>query len=516
MSAIEHFLFTRRKTVIGLFLIITLLMLWSVLQLKFDTGFSKMLPLRHEYMKTFLKYRNEFGGANRILVALTPAEGDIFTPGFFRALKQATDEVFFIPGVDRATVKSLFTPNVRFTEVVEDGIAGGNVIPDGFQGTESDLHRVKENIIKAGILGRLLANDLSGALISAELLETDPNTKEKLDYVKVAGQLEKKIRQNNFQDIDDIKINYHIIGYAKVIGDITEGAKLVILFFAISILITSFLVYYYSQSFVVALIPLFCSVVAVSWQLGSLPLLGYGIDPMSILVPFLIFAIGVSHGVQMISAIRVEIAHGSNSVDAARKSFRRLFLPGMVALISDCAGFITILLIRIEIIQEMAITASIGVAMIIFTNLFLLPVLVSYLNLKQAYQARLNKRAEYLLPVWHRIAGITNRRSAISIVVVASLLFAFGLWKGLEIKIGDLYRGVPELRADSRYNTDTDIITNRFSIGVDVLSVSAENIPEGCVDYVVMSLLEALRAKFILNESGKSRWKKRLLQEKFT
>ncbi len=490
VSSIENILFNRRKTIIGLFIVVTLFMLWSVSHLKVDAGFSKMLPLQHDYMKTFVTHRAEFGGANRILVALTVDKGDIFTPEFFNALKLATDEVFFIPGVDRSKVKSLFTPNVRFTEVVEDGIAGGNVIPDDYQGTKTDLLKVKENIIKAGVLGRLVANDFTGTLISAQLLEIDPNTREKLDYLKVAEQLEEKIRQNNFNTQSDVKINYHIIGFAKVIGDITDGAKRVVLFFIISLLITSVLVYYYAQSFITALVPLCCSLIAVIWQLGFLPLLGFGIDPMSILVPFLVFAIGVSHGVQMISAIRVEIYLGSNNYEAARKSFRRLFVPGMVALISDCIGFITILLIKIEIIQEMAITASIGVAMVIFTNLFLLPVLASYLDFKNIYQDKLSKRASYLIPFWKKLSSLVDKKNAIPIVIVALLLFAFGFWKGSEIKIGDLHSGIPELHEDSRYNIDSEVITDRFSIGVDVITIIAETIPEACINHEVMSLID--------------------------
>jgi predicted RND superfamily exporter protein len=488
ISSIENVLFKRREIVIGLFLIITLFMSWSVMHLKVDAGFSKMLPLQHDYMKTFLKYRDEFGGANRILVALTVKEGDIFTPDFFNALKLVTDEVFFIPGVDRARVTSLFTPNVRFTEVVEDGISGGNVIPDDFQATKADLLQVKQNILKAGVQGRLVANDFSGALISAELLEIDPNTGEKLDYVDVAKQLEEKIRQNNFQV--DVDIDYHIIGFAKVIGDITEGANKTILFFAISFLITSLLVYYYSQSIAVAFIPISCSLIAVIWQLGSLPLLGFGIDPMSILVPFLIFAIGVSHGIQMISAIRVENYSGSTGIEAARKSFRRLFVPGMIALASDCIGFITIQLIEIEIIQEMAMTASIGVAMIIFTNLFLLPVLASYIKIKQSYQTKLNKRATLLIPVWDKLSVLTNKPVAASIVLFSFVLFIFGFWKGAEIKIGDLHQGVPELHSDSRYNQDTKTITEHFSIGVDVITVITETIEDGCINYEVMELID--------------------------
>ncbi|MFT5426217.1 MAG: putative RND superfamily exporter protein [Gammaproteobacteria bacterium] len=490
INTLETFLFSNRPWVIGFFVLVTLFMMSSAMKLKVDAGFSKLLPLQHEYMQTFTKHREEFGGANRILVALIAKEGDIFTPEYFDALKQSTDDVFFIEGVDRTRVTSIFTPNVRFTEVVEDGIAGGNVIPDDFENTPAGLAKVKENIIKAGIVGRLVANDFSGALISAQLLEFNPNTGERLDYVDVARQLEENIRQKyNSSDVG-VDIDYHIIGFAKVIGDITEGAKRVVLFFVIAFLITALLVYIYSQSFKLTIIPLTCALIAVVWQLGILPLLGFGIDPMSILVPFLIFAIGVSHGVQMISSFRSEVFLGNSSMDSAKLSFRRLLVPGAIALASDTIGFITILLIDIEIIQEMAITASLGVAVIILTNLFLLPVLISYIDLGENYRDKLISRAKTLSPLWKKLVRVSERGPATTIIMISFVLLGFGLWKGADIRVGDLHRGVPELHGDSQYNIDTNVIAERFSIGVDLISVIVETIPEGCINYEVMDTID--------------------------
>ena len=490
LNKLESFLFTNRKLVIIIFGLLTVFMFFSALHLRVDAGFSKLLPLEHEYMKTFTKYRDEFGGANRVLVALIARDGNMFTPQFFDVLKQVTDEVFFIPGIDRAQVYSLFTPNVRFTEVIEDGIAGGNVIPDNFKPTAEGFARVKENIIKSGTLGRLVSNDFSGAIISAQLLEVNPNTGERLDYVLVARQLEENIRQKFSNKKLDVKIDYHIIGFAKVIGDITEGAKRVVMFFVVTFLITVLLVYIYSQSLLIAVIPVICSLVAVIWQLGLLPILGFGIDPMSILVPFLIFAIGVSHGVQMISAIRLGIYKGNDSLSACRASFRRLIVPGIIALVSDTVGFVTILLIKIDIIQEMAITASLGVAVIILTNLFLLPVLVSFVKFRESYKLKLKSRALYLLPVWKFLSRSTRKQPATMIIFCATVLLVFGLWKGQDIKIGDQHYGVPELHGDSQYNIDTEVIARRFSIGVDLISVIVETIPEGCINYDVMETID--------------------------
>ena len=501
---IESLLFSNRKKVLLIFLLMTIFMFYSALQLRVDAGFAKMLPLEHEYMQTFLKHRDEFGGANRILVALIAGDGNMFTPEFFHTLKNVTDEIFFIPGVDRAQVRSLFTPNVRFTEVVEDGITGGDVIPDDFNYTPEDLEQVRENIIKAGIVGRLVANDFSGALVSAQLLDINPDTGEPLDYVDVARQLEENIRGKYSNEQRDVDIDYHIIGFAKIVGDITEGASRVILFFIITLIITTLLVIYYSQSVKIALVPVICSLIAVIWQLGLLPLLEYGIDPMSILVPFLIFAIGVSHGVQMISRIRVGVYMGMDSEDACRESFRRLLIPGMIALLSDTIGFITILLIKVEIIQEMAITTSLGVAVIILTNLFLLPVLISFLRIDDRYQDKLTRRAHYLFPVWQYLSRLTRPANATIVIMISLLLLVLGLWKGMDVKIGDQQHGVPELHSDSRYNLDTEEISSRFSIGVDVLTVIVETIPEGCINYQVMDTMDRFEWHMLNTEGVQS------------
>jgi len=486
-ARLEAMLFGYRAAVLVVFGLLTVLMGYYALHTRIDAGFEKLLPVKHEYMKTFIKYQDQFGGANRILIALTVHDGDIFTPEFFKTLKGVTDDVFFIPGVDRAQVKSLFTPNVRFIEIVEDGFAGGDVVPADFEPTREGLEQVRTNIIKAGQVGRLVANDFSGAIVSAQLLEVDPTTGERLDYVDVAQRLEKIRDKYQSKQLD---IGVHIIGFAKVVGDITEGATAVVFFFLITLVVTAGLVYYYSLSFKLTLLPLACSIVAVIWQLGLLSISGFGIDPMSILVPFLVFAIGVSHGVQMINSVRAETFLGADMFTAARSSFRRLLIPGGVALASDSIGFLTILLIDIRMIQETAIAASLGVAVIILTNLFILPLLLSYLSLSEKYRETVHQRAETLGPLWETLGRFAGPRTAAITLGVAALLFAGGFWQASQIKIGDLQAGVPELHPDSRYNVDTNIITDRFDLGVDILTVIVETVPDGCIDYGIMSTID--------------------------
>ena len=486
----ERLLFARRRLVLAAFGLVTLAMGWLAADLKVDAGFTKQVPLEHEYMRSFLAHRDEFGGADRVVIALVAKDGDMFTPGFFAVLREVTDAVFFLPGVDRTQVYSVLTPNVRFIEVVEDGIAAGNVVPADFEPTPDGFARVRENVIKAGLVGRLVANDLSGAIVSAKLQEFHPNTGERLDYLEVADALERIRREARVRPEADALLDLHVIGFAKVMGDVAAGAARVIAFFGIAFLVTALFVYAHTRSLRFTAVPLACSLAAVVWQLGAVTGLGLGIDPMSLLVPFLVFAIGVSHGVQMVSAVRAEAVGGAGALDAARASFRRLLLPGTVALVSDSVGFIAISLIEVRVIQEIALTASVGVAAIILTNLALAPVLLSYLEVGEAERRAAGERDRRLRPLWARVARAAQRRPAAAVIVVAAALAAVAARPAMQVRVGDAQHGVPELRPDSVYNRDTAAIAERFEIGVDVLTVIAETAPEGCIDYEVMRTLD--------------------------
>jgi predicted RND superfamily exporter protein len=481
-------MFRWRTPLVCAFAALTAVMAVFASHLHVDASFRKTLPIDHDYIHTFTKYESEFGGANRVLVALLVKQGDIFTPEFFRELKTVTDEVTFLPAVERSQVQSLFTPNVRYIEVIEDGFSGGNVIPADFTPTPANFAKVRENIIKSGKLGQLVANDFTGAIVSAQLLETDPRTGAKVDYQGVADALE-AIR-HRVEQANGGRISVHIIGFAKVIGDIGDGARNVLFLFAVSIVVTALLVWNYAGRWKLAAAPVVCSLVAVIWQLGALTALGYGIDPFSILVPFLVFAIGVSHGVQKISTFRNEMFKGVDGPTAARAAFMQLIAPGIVALLTDTVGFITMLVIKIQVIRELAIIASLGVSVIVITNFFLLPILLSYLRLPNTYRQWVTERRAAGNIIWDRLAREMRPLPSMGIMIVCFATGAWAFWKGEQVRIGDTQEGVPELRQSSRYNSDTRVITSKFSIGVDILSVLVETVPNGCVDYDVVSLMD--------------------------
>lgn len=501
-------LFKLRTLLVAIFGLITVAMIYFASQLKVDATFEKNIPLKHEYMQTYLQYQQEFGGANRVLIAVEDKNGDIFNPDFFNALDETTKQLLAVAAVSKPQVQSLFTPNTRYIEASELGLEGGPVIHARFDGSEKELAKVRENILKAGIVGRLIANDFSAAMVTGQLLSEYNEANEqgeivsaKADFVEVAKQLE-NIRVSVEKQYPSVKL--HIIGFSKMIGDVSDGAKGVILFFVVALAITAILVYWYSRSLKLTVLPLLTSVIAVIWQLGLLTALGFGIDPMSILVPFLIFAIGVSHGVQMINGVSQQVSLGKTPYNAAIIACASLVVPGGIALLSDTVGFLTLQLIEIDIIRELAITASIGVAVLILTNLLLLPLLLSYTKFDQKFIDAAHKRETEREKWWHALAKFAQSPRAYGAALIALTLGVLGYWQSQSMKIGDLQAGAPALRQDSTYNLDTQYITDKFSIGTDVISILAEVPADGCTMYPVMKTIDDFQWKLANTEGVQS------------
>ncbi|MBX3505995.1 MAG: MMPL family transporter [Parvibaculum sp.] len=469
--------------------VFTAAMGYYAVQLRMEAGFLKQVPTGHEYVQTFLEYENEVPGANLVLVAVKARDGTIWNADFMRRLHAVTEEVTFLPGVRRTTVRSLWSTTTRVTENTEDGINAYPVIPSGVTArsiTDADVETVRDRALNGKHEGFLFSNDHRAALVMAELQEVDPLTREELDYLDLAARLETQIRRQ----FEDETVEIQIVGFAKFIGDIADGASDVMIFFVLAFVLTTLSVFVYSRSAQLTFLAVFCSLVSVVWQFGLLYLMGRGLDPLAVLVPFLVYAIGVSHGVQQINLIGAELSEGKSADEAARATFRRLLVPGSLALITDLVGFGTLYLIPIEVIQDLAIMAGLGVALKIVTNLIMLPLVASYLPADPAYAetfARLKRSRERLMAA---MASIARPFPAALMLVVFAGLLAAAIHETRSRHIGDLTEGFSELWPSSRYNRDIAEIVSRFSISADALIVVTETPPDACIDHATMRLIE--------------------------
>jgi uncharacterized protein len=499
VTRLEKLFFGHRAVVLIAIGIFTAIMAVFAAQLRMEAGFEKQMPIGHEYIKTFQKYRNDLFGANRITVVVRARDGNIWTPQGLTRLYKVTQAVMFLPNVDRQGVESLWTPNAFVNEITEDGfranpVIDGTITPD--QLTPQIIARIRRSATDGGYIGTLVSHGEGSAMITAELNERDSAGKV-LDYVAFNHLLETQIRK----PFEDTGYEIQIIGFAKQIGDIADGATAVLGFCGVALLLTALAVYWYSHSIRFTILPIACSLTSLVWQFGTLRLLGFGLDPLAVLVPFLVFAIGVSHGVQQVNYIVRELSHGRSSLDAARHSFSGLLIPGTLALITALVSFITLLLIPIPMVRELAITASLGVGYKIVTNLIMLPVAASCFHFTKAYADRALDKRERRSAWLRKLARVAEPRNAYVVVAITALVFVLAAWQSRDRVIGTLQPGAPELRADARFNRDAVSIANNYDVGLDWLTIVFESAGAAC-DSPAVGVFEDDFASAMQSEPG--------------
>ena len=487
----ERALFNHRPLIVLLCLLMTALLGFQATRLTLNASFEKMIPTTHPYVVNYLENKADLSGlGNALRIAVAVPEGDIFTPAYLATLQKMNDEIYLLPGVDRPFMKSLWTANTRWTAVTEDGLDGGTVVPDDYNGSAASIDVLRANVARSGEIGQIVAADFRSSVLFVPLLEINPATGKALDYHAFSRQLE-TIRAKYQQQ----GLEVHITGFTKIMGDLIDGLRQVLVFFVVAIGIATAVLYWYTRCWRSTMLVMLCSLVAVLWQFGLLATLGYELDPYSVLVPFLVFAIGMSHGAQKMNGIMQDVGRGTHKVVAARYTFRRLFAAGMAALLCDAVGFMVLTMIQIKVIQDLAVIASIGVAVLIFTNLVLLPILLSYTGVSATAADRSLKAGAPGMPkprLWVFLDRFTRRRWAGATLIASAVLAVLGFAVSLQLQVGDLDPGAPELRADSRYNRDNAFMVSNYAASADVLVVMIKTAPDQCIQYRTLAKVDAL------------------------
>ncbi|MFM0670179.1 efflux RND transporter permease subunit [Paraburkholderia sediminicola] len=490
IGKLERWLFAHRAITLIAFLLFTVVMGAFAIQLRMEAGFEKQIPIGHEYIKTFQKYRDDLLGANRLTVVVRAKHGTIWNQEGLTRLYRVTQAVAYLPNVDRLGVQSLWTPNSFVNEITEEGfraepIIPGTVTPENISASQVEAARKATD--QGGYMGSLVSRDQKAAMVTASINEVGADGKV-LDYVAYNKLIEEKVRK----PFEDAGYEVQIIGFAKQIGDIADGAQGVLLFCGIALLLTGVAVYWYCHSLRFTILPIACSLTSLVWQFGTLRLLGFGLDPLAVLVPFLVFAIGVSHGVQQINFIVRELAHGKTTEEAARHSFTGLLIPGTLALVTAFVSFITLLLIPIPMIRELAITASLGVGYKILTNLVMLPVTASCFTFTREYAQKAMRKRESRARWLLVLARIAEPRNAVITLFVVAGIFSAAVWESRDRVVGTLQPGAPELRPDARFNRDAVSIAGSFDVGLDWLTLVVEGPANSCESPAVGQYGDAL------------------------
>ncbi|HSW25014.1 MAG TPA: MMPL family transporter, partial [Burkholderiaceae bacterium] len=485
-NALERLIFNHRRAILVAFALVSIFLGWHSTQLKINANFERMIPRSHPYIQNYLDNKTELRGlGNQLRVVVENTQGDIYDPEYLKFLASINDALYITPGVDRPWLKSLWTPVLRWGEVTEEGMRGGPVMPERFDGSPAKIEELKANIARSGAAARIISDDQRSSMIVVPLLDRYADSGEPINYLKLSRALEEQVRAKGTG-----KFRVYIVGFGKLVGDLIEGLATVISYFAISVAIAALFVFLYTRCLRSTVVLVVTAVLGVMWLMGLLQILGYELDPYSILVPFLLFAIGLSHGAQKMNGIMQDVGRGTHKYVAARYTFRRLFLAGLTALLTNVVGFMVLIIIDIPVIRDLAVMTSIGVTGLIFTKLVLIPVLLSYTGVSpKAAQRSLNDDAaeqagrSAMGRVWAALERLTERRWALVAIAAAALLGAGALSLRTGLKIGDLDEGAPELRRDSRYNLDNAYIARHYGLSSDQFAVIVKTPKSACDRY---------------------------------
>ncbi len=265
-SFVERLLFNHRLAVVTLCLLITALLGFQATKLNLGASFEKMIPARHPYIANYLAHKADLAGlGNVVRIAVENKQGTIYDAEYLETLRKINDDAFLLPGVDRPFMKSLWTPAVRWIGVTEDGLDGGPVIGDSYDGSPEAMRNLRANVERSGEIGSLVAADARSSIVLLPLMERDDATGKRIDYHQLGSQLERlraKYEHGN--------VRIHITGFAKIVGDLISGLKQVLLFFALAVAICTAVLFWYTRCWRSTLLVVFCSVVAVVWLLGVL------------------------------------------------------------------------------------------------------------------------------------------------------------------------------------------------------------------------------------------------------
>jgi predicted RND superfamily exporter protein len=503
LHKVEVSIFKRPLMVLGGILLLTVFFLSRIPALKIYTDFANLLPQEHPYIQLHNSIKDTFGGANVLVVGVEFVEGDLFSNENLATLDRITMAVDSLPGVNHNLVSSLTHRNSRHIWLTEVGSINSEPYYDSTYGKYStpELQQMRANVAaNPRVYGPLVATDFKMALVKAQLIEGE------LDYEKTFAQLQ-KIRAEESQ----LGIRIYATGQPVLVGWAYTYMEQILQIFICTILIMlALLVFHFRKAYGV-LIPLGGVLISTIWGLGIISLLGYNLNPLGLVIPFLIAARAMSHGVQLVERYYAELKTRPQGSDAAKATFDSLFRPGTLGVVSDAVGLLLIAVGSIPLNTHLGIYASLWAITVVLTVLVGVPLLLSVLPTPKNPEVK----ETFLRYIGSSCSRIVTRPKAASRLLVAAFFFIIvGLVAASQVQIGDSEPGSPILYPDHDYNISSRTINERFPGSEELYIIAETDAAGGLKRPEVLKSLISLQAHMLSDpEVGGSKGLTDLVQQ---
>ncbi|MFC6673927.1 efflux RND transporter permease subunit [Marinobacterium aestuariivivens] len=460
-------LFNHPKLILSLILAATLFFAAQIPGVRMYSDFADLLPQSHPYIELHNEIKESFGGANVIIVGVEFEDGDIFSNEALARIHRITRAVDALPGVDHNLVSSLTHRNSRKVWLTPEG----NVNSEPYYNPEhrglaaEDLDQLRKDVVAdPRVYGPLVSPDRRMAVVKAQLIEGQ------LDYAATFAQLQAMRAQ---ESAEGVKI--HVTGQPVLVGWAYQYLDQILeIFLFTALIMLALLIFYFRRAYGI-LVPLAGVLVSSIWGIGIISLFGYNLDPLSLVIPFLISARAMSHGIQLVERYYLELQSRNDHHLAARLTFENLFRPGSLGVVSDAIGLLLLAIGSIPLNTKLAHYASIWALSIIVTVLLAVPLLLSILPKPGNTTIRHNlfRRVGYL-----SADLISGERAAKRALLLALLVLGGGGYFASRVVIGESEPGSPILYQDHDYNLSSRAVNDSFP-GSEELYIVAETAQKG-------------------------------------
>lgn len=483
---IEVFVFYHPKVFLSAILLATVFFASRIPYLEMYSNFADLLPQEHPYIVLHNDVKDTFGGANNVVMAISVEEGDIFNSDTLSRIHRLTLGVDSLPGVNHNLVRSLTHRTVRKTWLTEMGNMNSQAYYDPLKPelTAEELDKLRLDVMaNPTVYGLLVAPDLKSALIRGTFNEGQ------LDYVEIFKQLGKLK-----EDVEVLRstesapgVQIYATGQPVLMGWVYSYVDQIMQIFlmTMAILLTLLFAYFRTRVYGI-LLPLIGVLISAAWGLGIVSLLGFNLDPLTLVIPFLITARAMSHGIQLVERYYLEAQHATDNHDAARRTFETLFRPGTLGIVSDAVGLLLISLGSSPINVKLGIYASIWAGSVVLTVLIAVPLVLSLLPLSKRSEDSGAGEPRGVFAATARF--VTSRRGSATVLLAALAVYIVGGVLSSQVQIGQSEPGSPILYPDHDYNVSSSKINANFPGSEEMYVVAHTDEPGG------MKRPEVLRA----------------------
>jgi predicted RND superfamily exporter protein len=453
MRGFADFIIEKRLPILIIFLLITLFFTYTATTLKVLTQFGDLLPQQHEYIKLHNTIRHLFGGANHVTMLLQVREGDIFNRTTLQKIKDISEELHLIPAVDRFKILSIAMLRLKDMTVTAEGFNFEPLMPR-VPRTDEEVESVREKVYASVFFGAFISFDGKKTMISADFFEDE------IDYGVVFKELN-RIREK-YEDDNHI---LSIAGEPMHLGYVDSYVGAVFRIMLITFLVVLFLFYYWYRSLRATMLPILAALLSGIWGLGFMSLMGYNLDPLILVFPFLVASRAACHTVQVIKRYTEECVIAKEPKRACKRVIEGLFIPGFTAITTDAMGIILIALTPIRILQKITLSCTFWCIAQIVIAMILVPIVLSYMPISPRLLKKFEQKG-VLDRILARVGNLMGGRGSLVVFAMVPILIILGYWGAKDIKVGDILPGSSLFWPWHRYNQDGF----RISFNMPVLS----------------------------------------------